>query len=273
MKKLMVLFIMVAMVMGFSFSVIAFEGNILEAGNQEFTIDAEVEIGPWSKIAVTQEKTWFVEDRDAEPLVGLPLTGEYGLYTNDGVVFRGLVEEAFTDGSYTPVHVEIGDSNIENNTNLGRIEIETNTPLTMELYWDTDQASWLNSPTVFGLFDRTHRILTDSQTGDPNLEIAFFDANQALMPGYLGSKKYGLGSYVGFFGDVDSGFEEGRNFNARAEGIANSAEVRIGYEQCTTRVFDLMMGIYIEKITQQEARLYEGEVGITVAALETVDPN
>ena len=267
MKKFMVLFMMVAMVMGFSLNVMAFEGNIIEEGNQTFTIDAEVEIGPWSRIAVTQDKTWFVEDRGADPLVGLPLSGEYGLYTNDGSVFRGLVEDAFhvPADSYTPPHVEQGEDPIETNTNLGRIEVETNTPLMMTYTWNP--TDWLNSPTVFGVFDRTHR--QADGTGDKG--FLGFNQNQSGLPAYLGVLgQYGLGSYVGFFGDVDSGFEDGNEFNARAQGINNYSEVVMGFQQCTTREFDLMMGLYIEKITQQEARLYEGQVDITVAALETV---
>lgn len=267
MKKLLVLFMMVAMVMGFSFNVMANTysftqdanwsdvGNIYE-GQVEFDgpkLGVEVEILPYARIEVVRNPSFFAEaPGQIQPA---EIFGLEGIYTNDGSIFTGMVQSAYSEDR--PVVLEGISGGSEEN--LATIKVKTNAPIQLSFEWD--DANWMpDVDTFLAIWERDKTPATDNMYGGED-----FAQNNANVAAIFDAS---VGDYVAAFGSAP-------NEDNLIGDLNLSASVLQFFAHCNEREYELKAGFHLEKdVTQVPAGFYTGTVHVTAEEVGiVVDPS
>ena len=288
MKKFMVLFMMVAMVMGFSMVTLAGDngenendgwigGSVTEDGwfgysedeectlCEELDLDLELkikaEIGPYAEGRVTRYTSFFAKDQAV--MEEAILSGRPGIYTNDGNIFGNMMGSIYDEA----VMRLGGDSSFETEENLATIEIRTNSPIFID--WEFDNDGWLQAidndgnvhhvDTILGIHDRSRPLQVEDSEGEYAAADGFsdFKYNRSKVAN-LFPEVTNLGGYVGVFG---------QSTHSSLTALSNSTSILQNFQYCTTREYELKLGIVLEKVTAVRAGEYEGTVNVTISDL------
>ena len=257
MKKLMVLFIMVAMVMGFSFSVMAVPTMPdLDGDLGPETLNVRALIAPYANVSVTVDDSIFV-DPEQDDMTEMWLTPEEGIYANDGTIFGNMLNQAFPGIDI----VHTGQSKPGSESNLATILVETNTPIFIDYQWLPGDTWMKNVDTILAIHERNHSPAED-EDGEYGgaAGMTDFAYNQAKVAAIF-TDVSNLGGYVGAFGETSFG---------AAVTLEDNFSVLQNYQHCTTRKYELVAGFKLDKLTHVRAGQYDAEVEVTLSELPTI---
>lgn len=266
MKKLLVLAMMVTMVMGFSFTVMA-DGHELfgpfitcdediplhvypEGG---LDLNARANIAGRALIEVTEggnDVSYFIAAGQNTDLAEVWLSGMPGIYGNDGSRLTGILQSAWPNTPSVHEGTSGGD-----NENVAKFTVTTNTPIDVVLEM-TDTSNWFDYETIFAVYERAR----DLDNGQNTKSLADFQANLAGLVAMTGMDADDLagapvGGYIAAFGTANP-----ENW----VGFGETARIRQDFVKCTPRDYELYIGFVIDEICQNEAGKFDSVINVTV---------